>query len=248
MKSGLKDKIIVVTGGSGLIGRSIVSRLCEDGAKCINADLINDQLYNEIPKNCDVTNSESVDELINSIIKEYGRIDGWVNNAYPRTKDWGIKFEDIKNDSWNKNFEMQLTSVFSICQKLMPIMRKQGKGSIVNIASIYGVVGNDFTVYENTDGLTSPAAYSAIKAGLINFSRYLASYYGRYGIRVNCVSPGGIIDNQHINFIQQYSAKVPLKRLGKSEEISPAVSFLLSDDASYITGHNLIVDGGWTAI
>jgi NAD(P)-dependent dehydrogenase (short-subunit alcohol dehydrogenase family) len=119
---------------------------------------------------------------------------------------------------------------------------------MVNIASIYGIVGNDFTVYENTGGLTSPAAYSAIKGGLINFSRYLASYFGKFGVRINCVSPGGIIDQQHPNFIQQYSAKVPLKRLGKPAEIAPGVSFLLSDDASYITGHNLVIDGGWTSI
>jgi NAD(P)-dependent dehydrogenase (short-subunit alcohol dehydrogenase family) len=128
-------------------------------------------------------------------------------------------------------------------------MRKQQNVSIVNIASIYGVVGNDFTIYEEYGG-TSPAAYSAIKGGIINFSRYLASYYGKYNIRVNCVSPGGILDekNQHPSFIKRYSDKLPLKRLGNPEEIAPAITFLLSDDASYITGHNLMVDGGWTAI
>ena len=105
------------------------------------------------------------------------------------------------------------------------------------------MVGNDFTIYEGYGG-TSPAAYSAIKGGIINFSRYLASYYGKYNIRVNCVSPGGIFENQHPSFVERYSNKSLLKRMGKAEEIAPAVSFLLSDEASFITGHNLMVNGG----
>lgn len=126
-------------------------------------------------------------------------------------------------------------------------MAKQQNGAIVNIASIYGVVGNDFTVYEATN-LTSAAAYSAIKGGIINFTRYLASYFGRDQIRINCVSPGGIFDNQNPVFVKNYENKVPLKRMGTADDIAPAVSFLLSDEAKYITGQNLIVDGGWTAI
>ena len=143
---------------------------------------------------------------------------------------------------------MQLNSIFHLTKLVVKNMSYNKSGSIVNIASIYGVVGNDFTVYKNTGGMTSPAAYSAIKGGVINFSRYLSSYFGKYNIRVNCVSPGGIIDKQNKNFIKNYSEKVPLKRLGNPDEISPAVAFLLSDLSSYITGHNLIIDGGWTAI
>jgi NAD(P)-dependent dehydrogenase (short-subunit alcohol dehydrogenase family) len=127
-------------------------------------------------------------------------------------------------------------------------MKVQNSGSIVNFASIYGVVGNDFTIYENTDGMTSPAAYAAIKGGLINFTRYLASYYGKYNIRVNCISPGGIFNNQHPEFVKQFEYKVPMKRMGTPKDIAPSVGFLLSEESTYITGHNLIIDGGWTAI
>ena len=119
--------------------------------------------------------------------------------------------------------------------------------SIVNIASIYGVVGNDFTCYEGLD-MNPPAPYSAIKGGIINFSRFLASRYGAVGLRVNCVSPGGIFDHQPEEFVNRYEHKVPMKRMGNPDDISPAVSFLLSDRAKYITGQNLVVDGGWTAI
>ena len=243
----LKDKVIIVTGGSGLIGQCIINDLKKKGAIAINAEISVDTDLSQGNVHCDITSEESVNDLINIVIERYLKIDGLVNNAYPRTKDWGTKLEEIPLLSWKKNVDMQLNSVFLLCQKALSQMVKQQYGSIVNIGSIYGVVGNDFTIYEGYGG-TSPAAYCAIKGGIINFSRYLASYFGKYGIRVNCVSPGGIKDNQHPSFIERYEYKSPLKRMGKPEEIAPAISFLLSDESSFITGHNLMVDGGWTAI
>ncbi len=243
----LKDKIIIVTGGNGLIGKAIVKDINENNGNAINADI---NVETDLAKNqiyCDITSNESIKKSINLVINKYGRIDGLVNSAYPRTKDWGNRFEDVTLESWRKNVEIQLDSVFYITQLVLRKMKEQQFGAIVNIGSTYGVVGNDFTVYEGTD-LSSPAAYSAIKGGIINFTRYLASYFGKYGIRVNCVSPGGIFDNQNPVFVKNYEYKVPLKRMGKPEDIAPSVSFLLSDKASYITGHNLLVDGGWTII
>ena len=243
----LTNKIIIVTGGSGLIGRSIIKNILSMNGKVINVDLVNfdgDHFFEK----CDITDVKSIDKLLDTIISKFSKIDGLVNNAYPRTKDWGNKFEDIEYDSWCKNVDMQLNSMFYIIKSVVKIMKELKAGSIVNIASIYGSVGSDFSIYEGTKNMTSPAAYSAIKGGLINFTRYLSSYFGKHSIRVNCVSPGGVFDNQDKIFIKNYSNKVPLKRMAHPNEIAPAVSFLLSDSSSYITGHNLIIDGGWTAI
>ena len=243
----LSEKVIVVTGGSGLLGQSIIKQIKTEGGTAINADITNVTNLSEGLVKCDVTNSNSIQSCINSIIEQFGKIDGWVNNAYPRTNDWGDHFEDIKLNSWNKNIEIQLNSVFVCCQEVLKIMKSQKFGSIVNIASIYGIVGPDFSIYEGTS-MTMPAAYSAIKGGVINFSRYLASYYGPYNIRINCVSPGGIFDNQASIFVSQYEIKVPLRRMGVPQDISPSVVFLLGNDSAYITGQNIIIDGGWTAI
>jgi len=243
----LSKKIIVVTGGLGLIGKELVADVSRKGGVAINADINNTTNLQKGSLQMDITDDNSIQIGIDQVVKEYGRIDGWVNNAYPRTQDWGTKFEDINPESWRTNVNMQMNSYFVCCQKVLKVMALNGSGSLINIASIYGVVGNDFTLYEEYGG-TSPAAYSAIKGGIINFSRYLASYYGPKGLRVNCVSPGGILDNQPTSFIKRYEEKVPMRRLGNPDDIAPAVSFLLSDEAKYITGQNLIVDGGWTII
>jgi NAD(P)-dependent dehydrogenase (short-subunit alcohol dehydrogenase family) len=242
----LKDKVIIVTGGSGLLGKEIICNILENGGIPINFDLVD----NSISKfyKVDTTLQHQINDAVNLVSKKFGKIDGLVNNAYPRTKDWGIPFEEDHNlTSWRKNLDLQLNSYVACCQEVIKVMKVQQFGSIVNIASIYGVVGNDFTVYEGTD-LKTAAPYSAIKGGLINFTRYIASYYGRYGIRANCVSPGGIFDKQNPIFVENYEKKVPMKRMGTPEDIAPGVSYMLSDGSKYVNGQNLIIDGGWTAI
>lgn len=243
----LKNKVIIVTGGSGLIGREIVRDINDKGGIAINADIHVSTDLSAGTIQVDVSDDASIERAVAAIYTHFGRIDGLVNSAYPRTKDWGSFFEEIKPASWRQNVDMQMNSCFVFCQHVLKYMAQAEKGAIVNIASIYGIVGNDFTLYEEYGG-TSPAAYSAIKGGIINFTRYLASYYGKKNVRVNCVSPGGIFDNQHASFVKRYNARVPMGRMGNPEDIAPAVSFLLSDQANYITGQNLAVDGGWTAI
>lgn len=245
----LKDKIIVVTGGNGLIGQAIINYLFSKGAFVINVDIANtSEVDCAYYIKCDITDAEAVKQMVAIIIEKYKKIDGLVNNAYPRTKDWANTFENVSLDSWKQNVDMQLNSCFHLSQLVLAEMKTNRSGSIVNIASIYGIVGNDFSIYEDVEGMTSPVAYSAIKGGIINLTRYLASYFGPFSIRINCVSPGGVFNNQNESFVRKFESKVPLRRMASAIDIAPSVAFLLSDDATYITGHNLIVDGGWTAI
>ena len=247
MKNRLENKIIIVTGGNGLLGSAIVERIKSEGAFCINFEInnkTNDDLSNV---RCDITDENSIDDALNLIIAKYNRIDGLVNNAYPRTKDWGNKFEDVSLDSWRQNVDWQMNSYFYISQQVAIQMGKQKNGSIINMASMYGVVAPDFTVYDGTN-MTMPVAYSAIKGGLVNLTRYIAAYFGPQQVRVNTISPGGIFDNQNATFVQNYEKRVPMRRMGTPDDIAPSVAFLLSDDSKYITGQNLVIDGGWTII
>jgi NAD(P)-dependent dehydrogenase (short-subunit alcohol dehydrogenase family) len=244
----LDKKVILVTGGSGLLGKEILQDITKNNGIAINLDI---NCEDDIKKNSlffDVTDGNSISNGVSKILSRYGKIDGLVNNAYPRTEDWGKEeFNDVSVDSFNKNLEIQLGSVYAVSKPVLKSMRNKCSGSIVNIASIYGMVGNDFTIYKST-GINPPVAYSAIKAGLINMNRYFASYYGEHGVRSNCVSPGGIFDNQNTTFVRQYEKKVPLRRMANPDDIAPVVTFLLSDGAKYVTGQNIVVDGGWTII
>lgn len=230
-----------------MLGRAMVDDIRAAGGIAISADIGHQTNLDNGLLLCDITSEESIKESIEKVISGFGRIDGLVNNAYPRTPDWGSDFEDMTSESLKKNVDWQLNSYILMCQAVVKEMKKKGCGSIVNISSIYGVVGNDFSIYKGTS-INPSAPYSAIKGGLINFTRFLASKYGPNQIRVNAVSPGGIFDNQPESFVSRYEEKVPMKRMGNPKDIAPAVTFLLSDKAGYITGQNLIVDGGWTAI
>lgn len=254
----LQSKVAVVTGGAGLIGKELVQGLAEPGAITVLAEIDEnkgERVAKELKRSnldvtfrhLDITEEKSISDLINFINKKYGRIDIWVNNAYPKTPDWGKKFEDISFVSWKKNIDMHLNGYFICCQKIAEYMKRQKSGSIISLASIYGIAGPDFSIYKNTK-MTVPAAYSVIKGGIINFTRYLASYYGKYNVRVNCITPGGIYNKQPEVFVKRYNKKVPLGRMANKEDIVGAAIYLASDAASYVTGHNLVVDGGWSII
>jgi len=256
-KMRLDGKVAVVTGGLGLIGREICMALAQAGAKVIAVDIarVNGRAFEKGLRtagldvnyeNIDLAKLERLDAAMDALRSKYGYVDVFVNNAYPRTKDWAARPEALKLASWRKNIDMQLNSYAWLSRKACLLMRKRG-GSVINIGSIYGVQGPDARVYKNT-GLSLPMAYSAIKGGVINLTRYLAAYFGPYGIRVNTVCPGGVFDGQNMKFVRNYAEKTPLKRMANSEDVAGCVLFAASGLAAYVTGDTLMVDGGWSIV
>ncbi|HBL22514.1 MAG TPA: short-chain dehydrogenase [Deltaproteobacteria bacterium] len=255
----LDDQIAYVAGGCGLLGRETAVALAEAGAKTVILDLADEQgraLSQSLRSaghqadfaHFDITRLQRLEKDLVRLTDQHGLPQVWVNAAYPRTADWALPLEQGTAASLRKNVDLHLNAYAWLSRSVALLMKSGGiHGSIINFGSIYGVVGNDFTVYEGTS-LTSPMAYSLIKGGIVNQVRYLASYFGKSGIRVNSICPGGIQAGQNSRFIKNYSRKVPLGRMGTPEDIAGAVLFLASPASCYITGATLMVDGGWTAI
>ncbi len=246
MKKSNKEKIILVTGGSGLIGQSIIETLLNEKYLTINIDISPSSSSCEYYK-CDITNETEIEDTFNLIYQKYGRIDGLVNNAYPRKKEFAADFFDVREKNLVNQLHLQLASYYMCCQKVLPLIQKNNGGSIVNISSIYGSVGNDFSLYKNTK-MNPPGVYNMVKGGINSLTNYLAAKFGKDQIRVNTISPGGIYDNQEKDFVNKYIQKVPMGRMGNPDDISPVVSFLLSENSKYITGQNIMVDGGLTCL
>jgi len=259
LSSELKDKTIVITGGAGLIGKAFVREVVRNGGTAIIADVdadtgntVKDTLSAELNTDniefaaVDITSKESVRNLLDKVREKHPVIDGLVNNAYPRNDHYGRKFEEVTYEDFCENLNLHLGGYFLMSQEVAAIMVEQNKGVIVNIASIYGFMAPRFELYENT-GFTSPVEYSAIKGGLLSLTKYLASYLGKHGIRVNAVSPGGVHNNQSSSFVTEYSKKAIIgNRMAEPDDLAGAVVFLLSDASRYVTGQNIVVDGGWS--
>lgn len=256
-KFSLQNKKVVVIGGAGLIGKEVVIALAQAGARVIVAD-VNEEASKAITEELkcnklkveyqrfDITDLDSMKKNVDELVKYLGGLDVWVNSAYPRTKDFACPIEKISVNSWRKNVDMHLNS-YALTSKYAAEKMKRKGGSIINFASIYGVVSNDPVIYEGTK-ITTSMAYTAIKGGIVNLDRFLAAYFGKYNIRVNTICPGGVLNNQDMIFVKNYSRRVPLKRMANAQEIASVVLFLASEAASYITGATIMVDGGWTAI
>jgi NAD(P)-dependent dehydrogenase (short-subunit alcohol dehydrogenase family) len=254
----LQGRVAVVTGGAGLIGYALAQGLATFGAHTFIADIREDTAEKFAAEltakglRCsalmlDILDVASISSAIGRVLSEAGSLDVWVNSAYPKSKDWGLAFEKVSIESWRAAVDGQMTSYCICCREAAEAMRSQKRGSIINLGSTYGMVGPDFSIYEGTD-LTMPAAYAAIKGGIINFTRYIASYYAKDGVRCNCISPGGVENSQVAPFVENYVRRTLVGRMAKPEDMAGAAVFLASDASSYVTGHNLVVDGGWTAI
>ena len=257
--SNIKDKTIIITGGAGLLGSAFSKACAEYGANVVIVDIDErkaNKLIAQIKKEtgynntifqkCDITDTNDIQKLINRALNTFEKIDALVNNAYPRNKNYGGKFEDVSYEDFCENVNMHLGGYFLMTKEISKVMMKQNYGNIVNMASIYGFSAPRFEIYEGTD-VTMPVEYAAIKGAIINLTRYLASYLGKYNIRVNAISPGGVFNNQPESFVKKYSEKVVLgKRMANTDDIVGVLIFLLSDASKYMTGQNIMVDGGFT--
>ena len=260
----LEGKVIIITGGVGLLGREYTRAVSEAGGIPIIADL-NGVDAEAVAQSAggealgigvDVSDKAAVQTMVQQVLDRYGRIDGLVNNAAINPKfDAGEKhldtFEDFPLDAWNQSLAVNVTGMFLCAQAVVPTMLQQGSGVIINVASTYGISGPDQRLYipDDPDKPRSykPVTYTVSKAAAIGLTRYLAAYYGEQGIRVNTLTPGGVYTNQDDDFVRRYSSRTPMGRMAEKHEYCGALIFLLSDASSYMTGSNLIVDGGWTA-
>jgi len=256
----LSGKVIVLTGAAGLLGSEYAKALCQSGANVVLADLdfpkckkISKDLEKKysietLALKMDLTKKKSIEDMVSKTIKKFSKIDVLINNAmyHENKKEQAVPFEEFSLDSWEKVMSVNITGMFLCCQKIGKIMVKQKKGAIINISSIYGINGADQRIYGKS-GINSSIAYAVTKSAVLNFTRYLASYWNNTGIRVNTLSLGGVNNNQDSNFIKKYSNKTMLGRMARRNEYASAIIFLASDASSYMTGSNLIVDGGWTA-
>ena len=251
----LKNKTVVITGGAGLIGSAFSRECVRCNANVVVVDIDEkrgNELVEEIKSSniifqrCDITNTNDIQNLIDTTLNKFEKIDALVNNAYPRNKNYGRKFEDVSFEDFCENVNMHLGGYFLMTQQVTKVMMKQNYGNIINMASIYGFSAPKFEIYEETD-MTMPVEYAAIKGAIINVTKYLASYLGKYNIRVNSIAPGGVFNDQPESFVKRYSEKVVLwKRMANTDDLIGALIFLLSAPSKYITGQNIVVDGGWS--
>ena len=257
----LTGRRALITGATGWLGQVLADTLAELGADLILLDRpgsefqrVNDDLkkrwgVNVESQACDLEDQTQRTELIEKLIGSGLGLDILINNAAfvgsSELLGWGVPFEDQSVETWRRAIEVNLTAAFDLSKGLFPLLRASKGGSIVNIASIYGLQGPDWSLYEGTT-MGNPAAYAASKGGLIQLTRWLATTIAPK-VRVNAIAPGGIFRNQPIEFVSRYEAKTPLGRMANEEDFRGAIAYLSSDLSKYVTGQVLSVDGGWNS-
>ncbi len=260
-------RVVLITGAAGILGNRFAAAFAAEGANLILVDidearvielaarLTADIGIEAIGLACDITNPEAIDRMIGAAIIRFGHIDVLVNNAATKGRDvraFFTPFEDYSLDIWREIMSVNIDGMFLMSQRVGREMVARGKGgAIIQMSSIYGIVAPDQRIYEGSDYLggpiNTPAVYSTSKAAVIGLTKYLATYWGHAGIRVNCIAPGGVSSGQNTVFSNRYSSRVPLGRMAGGDEIASAAVYLASPAASYVTGQVLAVDGGLSA-
>lgn len=252
----LNGKVAVVTGGLGNLGTEYTKALVSSGVKVAIFDKLEPRAGHELLKfgtrsmlkffRVDITRRDKVEEALKKIKRTWGVPSILVNNAaldFPPGKK-KVAFEDYPAKEWNKVMAVNLTGMLICCQVIGGAMAKAKGGSIINISSTYGLLSPDQRIYKN---FVKPISYSVTKSGVLNLTRYLATYWAKRKVRVNTLTLGGVFNNQAKDFVRKYSERTPMGRMARKDEYNGAVLFLASDASSYMTGSNLIIDGGWTA-
>jgi NAD(P)-dependent dehydrogenase (short-subunit alcohol dehydrogenase family) len=254
----LTNQVVVVTGGAGLIGQEFVKAVVQENGIAIIAD-INEEIGQKVKADLakelntqnidfvklDITSKDSLQNCIDVLEKKYERIDALVNNAYPRNKNYGRNFFDVEYSDFVENIGLNLGGYFITSQQFANFFKTQGYGNIINISSVYGVIAPRFEIYEGTP-MSMPVEYAAIKSALIHLTKYMAKYFKGLNIRVNTLSPGGIMNNQPQEFLDKYNTYASTKGMLDSDDLKGTLIYLLSDMSKYVNGQNIIVDDGWT--
>lgn len=256
----IQGRVVVLTGACGLIGRKIAAEFLARGANLMLADLESAKpaefaasLLGQPAGGrasgmaCDVANAQQVAALVARTLETYGRVDVLINAHQYKPKGFlTAQAEDFPEELWDAILNANLKGTFLTCRDFGRVMLQQGKGSIINFASTYGVVSSNPALYED-NSMGNPLAYSASKGGVIMLTKYLGVYWAKRGVRVNCLTPHGVWNNHEPAFVERFSRMSPMGRLMQVEEVVGAALFLASDASSYVTGSNLLVEGGWTA-
>jgi NAD(P)-dependent dehydrogenase (short-subunit alcohol dehydrogenase family) len=258
----LDHRVAIITGAAGLLGQQHAIALSDLGADLILVDVKREPcvaLAGRLEANgqvkalglvCDVTNKSSWEAVLDETLRHFGHVDILLNNAAftteSRSTNYSAPFTEFPVEDWNQILSVNLTGAFLGCQVIGRQMLQQNSGSIINVASLYGVVSPNHRMYPGT-GIHQPVAYSVSKSGVIALTRYLGTLWAERGVRVNCITPGGVYNGHSDVFTERYGNLSPIKRMASAEEMRGAIVYLASNASAYCTGHNLVVDGGWTA-